>query len=283
MTTWWARWEQHWLDPIAAVRARLLCRGVVLLLAFDAWLLRVPQGSHYGIDGVSVAHWAWLDALQPRPWPGLYVALMLVSGIAALISALAPPRRWVIGLLACLWTYGWAMSLLDAMQHHYFLSLALLAFVCFPIPTKASSERALGWPVRRWRRFPFAGAIRARRRALTLGVALASAAVAGMASSSLDLPGAPAAGLLAMGALGIAAAAYAARGGAWTRRAITASGAAVATMWVVIGISTVRLRYHAGAARDLRLLGRIEEARAAEQKAARYAKGADADAIAPPE
>ena len=125
-------WDRYWFRPVAAIRPYLLMKGVLFLLAFDAWVLRVPHGGRYGDGGFNVAHFQWLDALQPLPSPELYVGLMLSVGMLALVCMLTDASRWALALLALMWTYGWAMSLHDTYQHHYFLSLVLTALVFFP-------------------------------------------------------------------------------------------------------------------------------------------------------
>jgi hypothetical protein len=146
----WKAWEDHFFRPVATVRARLLTRAVLALLSLDAWLFRVPAGGRYGGDGgLAIAHFAWLDAIQPAPTPGLYVGLMLTVGLLAMAMAVAP-RRPLLLLLAALWTWGWAMSVVDAFQHHYFLSLVLVAIAFFPHAQKArtkppAGERAVIW------------------------------------------------------------------------------------------------------------------------------------------
>jgi len=107
-------------------------KAVLLVLAFDVWLVRVPKGWKVGVDGFNVAHFQWLDWLQPLPVPGLYVGVQLLVGIVALVCAFTEAGLWLRILLASLHTYSWAMSLLDNYQHHYFLSLVLGAFIFFP-------------------------------------------------------------------------------------------------------------------------------------------------------
>jgi len=107
-------------------------KAVLLVLAFDVWLVRVPKGWKVGVDGFNVAHFQWLDALQPLPAPGLYVGVQLLVGIVSLVCAFIEAALWLRILLALLHTYSWAMSLLDNYQHHYFLSLVLGAFIFFP-------------------------------------------------------------------------------------------------------------------------------------------------------
>jgi len=125
-------WERYWFGPVAAVRPYVLERVVLFLLALDAWLQFVPHGARYGAGGFNVAHFAWLDAVQPAPTPGLHVGVMLIVGGLAWVIACTGGNLALRVLLVVLFTWGWAMSLLDAYQHHYLLSLLLGAFVFFP-------------------------------------------------------------------------------------------------------------------------------------------------------
>jgi hypothetical protein len=126
------------------VRPYLLARGVLLLLAFDLWYLMMPHAGRYGASGFNVAHFGWLDAL-PLPSDGLYAGVLILAGLAAFVGA-ATGERAAIGAAALLYTYGWAMSLLDGFQHHYLLSLLLLGFALSP----AIRAEDLGRPVVAW-------------------------------------------------------------------------------------------------------------------------------------
>jgi uncharacterized membrane protein len=126
------RWERYWFGPVAAVRPYVLERVVLFLLALDVWTQCVPHGARYGAGGFNVAHFAWLDATQPLPSPSLHVGLMLIVGGLAWVIACTGGTRALRVLLVVLYTYGWAMSRLDAYQHHYLLSLLLGGFVLFP-------------------------------------------------------------------------------------------------------------------------------------------------------
>lgn len=139
------RWASRALFvPVAAVRTYLLLKCTLLILAFDVWLTHVPHGGRYGAGGFNVAHFAWLDAVQPSVSPGLYVAVSILTGLLCFALALAPrPPRWLLGLAFALYTWGWAMSMLDSYQHHYLLSLVLLALIFFP---RLSAEQALLLP-----------------------------------------------------------------------------------------------------------------------------------------
>ena len=127
-----AAWDRYWFGPIASIRPYLLMKVVWCLLAFDVWMERVPLGGRYGAGGFGVAHFRWLDSLQPLPSPELYVGLMLAVGLLAVVCVLTDAPRWMRALVALLYTYGWAMSLHDGYQHHYFISLVLATFVFLP-------------------------------------------------------------------------------------------------------------------------------------------------------
>jgi len=125
-------WDRAWHGPVLAARAWLLRRGLLALLAFDAWTLEVPHGGRYGAGGFNVAHFAWIDAVHAVPTPALYVGLMLAVGTLALVGALAGATRPLLAVVFAGWTWGWSMSLLDAYQHHYFLSILLLGVLFAP-------------------------------------------------------------------------------------------------------------------------------------------------------
>ena len=125
-------WDRYWFGPVAAVRPYVLERAVLFLLALDSWVQFVPHGGRYGAGGFNVAHFLWLDAIQPLPSPALHVGLVLIVGGLAWVIACTGGNCSLRVLLLVLYTYGWAMSRLDAYQHHYLLSLLLGAFVFFP-------------------------------------------------------------------------------------------------------------------------------------------------------
>lgn len=127
--------------PVAAVRPYLVLKATLLLLAFDVWLTRASYGYRYGMGGFNVAHFAWLDAIQPDVSPAIYVAVVTLTGLLGVVLALAPRApRWLIGITFLLHTWSWAMSMLDSYQHHYLLSIVLLALAFFP---RLTAEEAL--------------------------------------------------------------------------------------------------------------------------------------------
>jgi hypothetical protein len=143
-------WDRYWFGPVAAVRPYVLERTVLFLLALDVWMQFVPHGARYGAGDFNVAHFAWLDAVQPPPSPALYVGLMLIVGGLAWVIACTGGNRALRVLLVALYTYGWAMSRLDAYQHHYLLSLLLGAFVFFPDARAADANDGRTKQVSAW-------------------------------------------------------------------------------------------------------------------------------------
>ena len=130
---WTDLWECYWFGPVAAIRPYLLMKAALLLLAFDMWLLRTVRGSRIGVFEFNVAHFPLLDAIHPVPTPEHYISVALSVGILALVITFAGAVRWALLLLALGYTYTWAISMTDMFQHHYFVSLVLIAFIFFPI------------------------------------------------------------------------------------------------------------------------------------------------------
>lgn len=128
-------------SPVAAVRPYLALKCTLLMLAFDLWLTRVSHAGRYGAGGFNVAHWGWLDAVQPAIAPETYLIVALLTGALCFAIAFAErPPRWLIGVAFLLHSWTWAMSMLDSYQHHYMLSLVLLAMIFFP---RLTAEQAL--------------------------------------------------------------------------------------------------------------------------------------------
>jgi hypothetical protein len=143
-------WDQYWHGAVSAVRPWLLQRVVLLLLAFDTWLVMLEHGGRYGVGDFNVAHFGWLGAIQPMPTPGLYVGSIAGCGILAFALAVTRPNRLLLGLLTGMYTWGWAMSMLDSYQHHYLLSLLLLSCTFFPRSTSLDwFSKSSGFPVRK--------------------------------------------------------------------------------------------------------------------------------------
>ncbi len=132
--------DRYFHDPVTAARVYLLSRALPLLLALDIWVLMVGHGARYGTAGFNVAHFSWLDAVQPIPTPALYTGVMLACGLLSLTIAFAGGNLWLSGALCLLYTFGWAMSMLDSYQHHYFISWLLLCLVF--VPRVSASEIA---------------------------------------------------------------------------------------------------------------------------------------------
>ncbi len=119
--------------PVAAARPYLALKLTLLFLAFDLWLTRVSHAGRYGAGGFNVAHWPWLDAIQPEIAPPIYVgACVLTSALCLAIVFADRPPRWLLGLAFLVHSWSWAMSMLDSYQHHYLLSIVLFCMIFFP-------------------------------------------------------------------------------------------------------------------------------------------------------
>ena len=125
--------ERYFHSPISPARAFLVSRSLLALLAFDVWFLRIPVGGRHAVDDFNVAHFAWLDRVQPLPTAETYVALLLIVGLVSLVLFFADLDRRTTALLFFLYSYSWAMTRLDSYQHHYYLSLALCCLIFFPL------------------------------------------------------------------------------------------------------------------------------------------------------
>ena len=79
-------WDRAWFGPVLNVRAWLMVRATLLMLAMDAWLLMIERGGRYGAGGFNVSHFAWLDAIQPIPTAGFYVGLILTCGVLGMLG-----------------------------------------------------------------------------------------------------------------------------------------------------------------------------------------------------
>ena len=128
---------RYFFGAIDSVRPWLFLRLFFFLLAFDCWLDLIPHGGRYGFNNFNVAHFSVLDALQPVPSSGTYVAVVFLAGIASFVMAFAGPTRLLLGSLFVLYTYGWMMSMLDSYQHHYLISILLFSCMFFPISSSS--------------------------------------------------------------------------------------------------------------------------------------------------
>ncbi|MEM1007704.1 MAG: hypothetical protein AAGJ35_01750 [Myxococcota bacterium] len=122
---------RYFFAPIAWVRPLLLWRGVLILLAFDVWLLNISHAGRYGVAGFNVSHFGWMEWL-PLPSAGLYTGVCALTGIIALWMAFRGRGRLGVFVVCVLYTYSWAMSMLDSYQHHVLLSWVLFCMVFFP-------------------------------------------------------------------------------------------------------------------------------------------------------
>jgi hypothetical protein len=125
-------WNRYFHASYGAARPYLFSKVFFLLLALDTWMLMIGHAGRYGVLGFNVAHFNWLDALQPVPSPGVYIGVLLLTGLLSLHLFFTGLSTIPALLLCTLYTYSWSMSMLDSYQHHYFVSLVLLCIAFFP-------------------------------------------------------------------------------------------------------------------------------------------------------
>ena len=118
--------------PVAAVRPWLFAKALYVLLALDVWHTLVGPAWRYGAAGFNVAHFAILDAL-PMPTREAYIGMLVLVGAMGFTAAALPrtPRALSIAI-AVLYTWGWSCSMLDSYQHHYLITVLLVATCFFP-------------------------------------------------------------------------------------------------------------------------------------------------------
>ncbi len=132
--------DAYLFGDVRASRADLLRRIFLALFGVDLARNLISHAGRYGAGDFNVAHFGWLDALQPVPTPGLYIGLLLTCAGLALVQALLGPRRIPMLVLAGLFTWSWAMSMLDSYQHHYLLSIFLVTLGALPDEPAAPRE-----------------------------------------------------------------------------------------------------------------------------------------------
>ena len=125
-------WNRYWYTPLASVRPYLLVKSVLAIFALDLCVLMLRSGHWYGHADFNVAHFRWLDTLQPLPTQTSYNCVLLLTAILALVGFFYSANRLILVLILTLYTYSWSMSLHDAFQHHYFISLVLFCVACPP-------------------------------------------------------------------------------------------------------------------------------------------------------
>jgi hypothetical protein len=133
-------WNRYWWVETSSASRWWLMKSLLALLAFDVWLELPSHGGRYGVGGFNVAHFGWLDAIQPAPTPSIYVGTLLGVGLCAASLLWIRPPRWVLALLTFGYTWSWSMSMLDSYQHHYLISLILFSLTFVPSPTMAKAE-----------------------------------------------------------------------------------------------------------------------------------------------
>ncbi len=140
-----SHWHRIWYRDVDRSRVRLLTFVLTVLIAVDMWSRVLRRGVAHGNGGFDVAHFAWLDAVQPLPTPELHLGTLFVAGFVAVAMAIAGPSRLGFAVLCLAQTYSWAMSRLDGFQHHYYLSIALMCVALMPHHEPSDRSKGEAW------------------------------------------------------------------------------------------------------------------------------------------
>ncbi len=124
--------DEYFHGRYRAARVYVFAKVFLCMVALDTWMLMIGHAGRYGVDGFNVAQFTWLDRLEPLPSAGLYVGVLVLTGLCALTLALAGTQPIASFALFLLYTFSWSMSMLDSYQHHYFVSAILFCLVFFP-------------------------------------------------------------------------------------------------------------------------------------------------------
>ncbi|MDG2307857.1 MAG: HTTM domain-containing protein [Candidatus Binatia bacterium] len=126
-------WDAYLFGGVAAVRPFLLVKAFLTLFALDICMQMLIGGTRFSSADFNVAQLPLLDLIQPTPTRGLYVGLLLTSGLLSLVIVLAGTNRTLLALLCGAYSWSWLMSMLDSFQHHYFISILLVGLVFIPV------------------------------------------------------------------------------------------------------------------------------------------------------
>lgn len=135
-----AAFDRYFFTPMSGLAPSLVARWSLILLGLDTWLVMLVHGGQREGD-FNVAHFAWIDALQPEPSPAHYNGVVVAAGLLSFTQGIFGLQRPLLAVTTLLYTYGWAMSQLDSYQHHYLLSWFLLCFTLFPSKTQTTNQQ----------------------------------------------------------------------------------------------------------------------------------------------
>ncbi len=146
---------------VSATKLRVFRFAFFALFALDAWL-QIAHAPRYGANDFNVTHFPWLDFAFPMPTRTMMVIVFGVQAYLGVRLALGGVSRALYIALAALFAFGYYISQLNSLQHHYLLTMALCLLAAFPwpdlrndqastaelSPRELKTARERNWPIR---------------------------------------------------------------------------------------------------------------------------------------
>jgi hypothetical protein len=153
-------YHKFWMGfEVSDAKLRFFRFAFFAVFAIDAWL-QIAHAPRYGASDFNVGHFPWLDAILPMPTRAMMVTVFGLQAYLGVRLAFGAVSRAAYLAQAALFAFGYYISQLNSLQHHYLLSMALALIAFFPwpdlrgretaelTPKEAKKERENNWPVR---------------------------------------------------------------------------------------------------------------------------------------
>lgn len=154
-------YQKFWMAfEVSTTKLRLFRFAFFALFAVDAWL-QIAHAPRYGANDFNVTHFPALDFVFPMPSRTMMIVVFGAQAYLGVRLALGGVSRAAYIVMAALFAFGYYISQLNSLQHHYLLSIALCFIAAFPwpelsppteskaaIPREVKRQRQKNWPVR---------------------------------------------------------------------------------------------------------------------------------------
>jgi tetratricopeptide (TPR) repeat protein len=154
-------YQKFWMAfEISTTKLRVFRFLFFALFALDAWL-QIAHAPRYGANDFNVTHFPAIDFLFPMPSRTMMIVVFGVQAYLGMRLAFGGVSRATYIALAAFFAFGYYISQLNSLQHHYLLSIALCFIAAFPwpelqrpieskkaTPREVKGQRQRNWPVR---------------------------------------------------------------------------------------------------------------------------------------
>ncbi len=145
---------------VSTTKLRVFRFAFFALFALDAWL-QISHAPRYGANDFNVTHFPAVDFVFPMPSRTTMIVVFGVQAYLGVRLAFGGVSRGMYIVVAAFFAYGYYISQLNSLQHHYLLSIALCFIAAFPwpelrplaetqkaTPREVKRQREANWPVR---------------------------------------------------------------------------------------------------------------------------------------